>query len=599
MRPVYDGIDSNYPRLVSDRAATYRPTSEYPEVFAPMGSIPEAGETFALWESSYPLMNEFGVAIGESTTSGKEALANQARGYPDPASNGTADGRALFCIAQLMALALERCKDAVCAIRTMGQAAQEHGFYGEEYGSPEAATVIDPTQAWIFEVHGDGANGAVWVAQRVPEGHVAVVSNTMVVKEVLDSPDFLYSDNLHAVAEQHGLWSPAVGRPLNWQLDIGKPIALPRYSSLRTWRVFSRVAPSLGLQPVEDPSDLPFSVPVDAPVALADVFELFGDHYEGTEFDMTQGALAGMNGNPNYELSGAAMKSVEGGGQIPRAISLHRTSYTMIASAKQPFPAVWMGLDAPATSVWVPFYAAALRGDTAGTFSPRYGTPEGPRLQVFDRESAFWAFDFVANWMGLNYRNMSQEMVLPQRAALQRWVLQRALEAEREAAQAPPNGVGSGAAAAPPSVLGRVQTDIQEHVAKEWWKLADELIVRYNDGYYNFNDGKRRGVGKSLPLPQPAWFLKMIGFSQDFYRPTEHWVQPALKEAYVQATDGLSSAALVVPPLATSALASAPASLLLLGLGLALGAFAGQRYERRAAAMFRKKVGEGSYSALP
>ncbi len=101
----------------------------------------------------------------------------------------------------------------------------------------------------------------------------------------------------------------------------------------------------------------------------------------------------------------------------------------------------------------------------------RYGSPTSPKLQAFDRESAFWAFDFVANWMGLNYRNMSLEVVYPKKAELQRWVLEKAAQAEVRAAK--PGGDG------PADVLGQAQTDIQEHVAVTWWALADTLVTRY------------------------------------------------------------------------------------------------------------------------
>ncbi len=29
------------------------------------------------------------------------------------------------------------------------------------------------------------------------------------------------------------------------------------------------------------------------------------------------------------------------------------------------------------------------------------------------------------------------------------------------------------------------QQDVQGHVVQQWWKLADALIVKYNDGFLN------------------------------------------------------------------------------------------------------------------
>ncbi len=207
----------------------------------------QPAESFALWESYYPLMNQWGLALGESTTSGKEVLGNAEAKHLDPKTNDTKEGQALFTISGLMALALEQCRSAVCAIKTMGTYAQEYGFAGEEYASPEGVTVVDPTQAWVFEIHGDGSGkGAIWVAQKVPEGHVAIIPNSAIIKEVNTSrPDeFIWSDNLHEVAQKFGFWNASSGRLLNWQEDLMMPHEMPRYSTLRTWRLFSKLAPS-------------------------------------------------------------------------------------------------------------------------------------------------------------------------------------------------------------------------------------------------------------------------------------------------------------------------------------------------------------------
>jgi dipeptidase len=43
-----------------------------------------------------------------------------------------------------------------------------------------------------------------------------------------------------------------------------------------------------------------------------------------------------------------------------------------------------------------------------------YARPYATGLRTeFSRESAWWAFDFVANWMTINFRNMSLSYVYP------------------------------------------------------------------------------------------------------------------------------------------------------------------------------------------
>ncbi len=54
----------------------------------------------------------------------------------------------------------------------------------------------------------DTGASAVWVAQRVPDNHVAVVANQFVIREVIPGhPDFMYSDSLYDVAKKLGWWN--------------------------------------------------------------------------------------------------------------------------------------------------------------------------------------------------------------------------------------------------------------------------------------------------------------------------------------------------------------------------------------------------------
>ena len=112
MRGVNNDIPHLYPRRVEyGRADVYNPLPGQ-ELKPALGKIPEVSSTNALWESSYPLMNEHGLAFGESTTEAKIILANAQVGHPDPRINGTTNGTALFTISQLIQVALERCATA-------------------------------------------------------------------------------------------------------------------------------------------------------------------------------------------------------------------------------------------------------------------------------------------------------------------------------------------------------------------------------------------------------------------------------------------------------------------------------------------------------
>lgn len=49
---------------------------------------------------------------------------------------------------------------------------------------------------------------AVWVAQRVPDDHIAVVANTFVIRliDFEDHENFMYSSNIKDVALQNKWW---------------------------------------------------------------------------------------------------------------------------------------------------------------------------------------------------------------------------------------------------------------------------------------------------------------------------------------------------------------------------------------------------------
>ena len=517
LRPVYDGAKMSFPRLSdSNRSPIYR--NDTANGKQALGYIPEASETFSLYESSYPLVNEHGVAFGESTTILKPGF---------PTSPPPDAPKPIFSGAALMAVALERCKTARCAIETMGSLAHDHGYYGESPNTGEAITVIDKSEAWLFEIV-PSYQGALWVAQRIPENHVLVVANSLVIDKIDcsgNADDFICAPDLLQRINLLGLDNGRSGKSekdFSWKKTLGKG-DFPLYAKLRLWRVYSQTTRSderfhrLPDETTTAQETYPVSVPVDRKFAIGEIFDLHRDHFENTPYDMTKGVMAGPFGSPNYEL-GLELRSVPG--QVPRAISIMRTSYTQV-STSGPLPKVWFAPDAPASSVFVPFYPAT------GSYSARYGNELGPSLQKFDHSSAFWAFDFVANWMGLNYQNMSAEMVHPLRNELQQWVLDETDKLEVSA--------NAGNAGAISVALGEGQTRIQETVVKRWWQLADDLIVRYNDGFFNFGRYRPNEIG---PLPIPTAWLRLIGFDNSFSRPGEHWMQPAGSDFYNAAQVG-------------------------------------------------------------
>merc|ERR1712238_458664 len=123
-------------------------------------------------------------------------------------------------------------------------------------------------------------------------------------------------------------------------------------------------------------------------------------------YDMTLGVQAGPHGNPNREEGGSGLREIKG--QFARGISIMRTNSAVVVEGKSGDKAkqsiAWFATDQPISSVFVPLIATADRAADSYTKG---------HLETFNRESAFWAFNFVSNWMMLNWESMMSMAVRP------------------------------------------------------------------------------------------------------------------------------------------------------------------------------------------
>ncbi|MGB4337934.1 MAG: C69 family dipeptidase [Bacillota bacterium] len=411
-----------------------------------VGEIPQVAHTYAYWDIAYPFANENQVMMGETTIGGNRELRN---------------GDGMFEIWELQRIGLERATTAREAIKIMGEIAEKYG-YGD---SGECLTVIDGNEAWFFEIYGAGPFeiGAVWAAQRVPDDEIGVSANRARIGEIrTDDPDnFMYSENIFQVAKDFGWWDESQG-PLHFAKVYGWKDSV--YNTRREWRVLDLLAPSLGLDPWA--VDYPFSVKPDKKVSAADLMAIKRDHYEGTEFDLTKGLAAGPFGNPNRYATPARL------GEWERAISMFRCSYVVVMQARGWMPAeiggvIWFGEDAPHSTCYVPFYC--------GQDSVPESFARGSRAVLDD--CAWWAFNYVSNIADLKYSYMIEDIKAlytkfeTEALAMQPAVEQAALDLYK---------VDPDLAMA---FLTNYTNAHAQKVVDAWWKLADDLMVKYQDGY--------------------------------------------------------------------------------------------------------------------
>lgn len=449
------------------------------------GKIPQVPHTCAV----VGLMNEHQLAIGETTFDGREELRN-----PD----------GLLHYWDLMELALQRAKTAREAITVMTDLVAAHGYRS----TGETFSIADTKEAWIMEMIGPGpdGSGAHWVALRIPDGYISCHANKARIGEFpLDDPEnCLYSTDVISFAVEKGYYNPASGEPFRY-CEAYCP-ATPknrRFADTRVWSIFRRAAPSKNYssdyhRAVPGSEPYPLWIQADEKLALADVFALMRDHYEGTPFDMTRGIDAGPYGDPyrwrplTWWPDSADTTGPEYAWERP--ISTQQTGFSFVSQSRGWMPdkiggVFWYGVDDTYTTCYSPLYC----GTTAIPQSFAVG-----KLGAFSWESAWWVFNFVAN-----YANLMYSLIVPDILAVQ-----KDLEGTAIALQPTVDRSALELAKSEPALMTRYLTDYSvsqaEMVVDRWRTLAYSLLTKFNDGYIKNAEGRPMNGG------YPEDWLRMV-----------------------------------------------------------------------------------------
>jgi dipeptidase len=139
--------------------------------------------------------------------------------------------------------------------------------------------------------------GKHWVAQRVPDDEVVIVSNVNLINEIdlKDKKNFLGSKDIIDYAIKRGWYNPKKGKPFNFQDAYNYPSKSKFYKKYgcdsRQWRGQCLVIGKNIKLPVK--GDLPFSVKPSHKLCVEDIRNILSDHLEGTEFDKSNGYKSG------------------------------------------------------------------------------------------------------------------------------------------------------------------------------------------------------------------------------------------------------------------------------------------------------------------
>jgi len=421
------------------------------------GKIPQVEVTYKYLNAAYPIMNEYQLAIGETTTGGKRELRSQA---------GTIDAPELY------RLVLERAKTAREAIKVADQLTRQHGY--NDWG--ECFTFADPSEVWHFEILGPGAGkiGAVWAAVRLPDDEIGVSANAHRIRQidVEDREHYMASENVFSLAREKGWWDPKSGKPFEFCYAYADRTSL--YSRRREWRVLSLLAPSLKLDP--NAENYPLSVKPDKKVTVQDLLAIFRDTYDGTPFDMTRYMTA-------VNDKGAAVKSPIANPFMSNELKdlLHITRERMIASQTAtylqitqsrswlPNPIgglVWLGYDNPTTTPHMPFYIGMTQMPASFMIDGR---------GKFSRDCAWWAFRMASKLAYIRYQVMKEDTKKVWQP-IEQTAFERQKEIEQEALR-----LYKVDPAQAEAFLTKYCQEIANKAVEAYWKLDDDFWSKYNN----------------------------------------------------------------------------------------------------------------------
>lgn len=453
------------------------------------------------------LMNERQVTIVETTFDGRLELQNR-------------DG--LLDYFSLMRLALQRSASAREAIVCMAGLMEQYGYNS----TGESITVCDANEAWIMEVvgKGEGRNGAVWVALRVPDDCICAHANLSRIrqfpheaKRLRESKSIsskhlqyaygtqvecMYAWDVVSFAREKGYYEGS-DEEFSFR-DAYCPIDFEnvRYADARVWSFFRHHRQDMDQYlPYIDGEfakcdHLPLWVKPDAPLSMRDVQRDMRDHFEGTPLDMTTDVTAGPWGMPIRPLP-MHSRTTDGVDIFrERPISTQQSGFTMTCQMRSWLPddvggVTWFNCDDADMVAYVPLYCCITQ------VPDPFRQENNPRNE-FSTESAFWMNNWVANMIYPRYAMMIGDLRTAQRE-LEDYYFTDQDSVLAEVATLTPDDRRD--------YLNRKSKDYADRMMKRWDKLAKYIIVKYNDQVVRKTDEK----GDFL-----RWGYETPGYSQQF-----------------------------------------------------------------------------------
>jgi dipeptidase len=469
-----------YGELYHWRAATY-PEGSMLDIYEwdtgkYLGKIRQARQTYNVVGN----INEFQVAIGETTYGGRKELESQSGAIMDYGS--------------LIYIALQRSKSAREAIKIIAELMEEYGYYS----SGESFSIADKDEVWIMELigKGEGEKGAVWVALRIPDGFVSAHANQARIttfplangKNSITSKDMnkifnkevdcIYAHDVITFARNKE-WFKGNDKEFSFS-DTYAPVDFggARFCEMRVWAFFRQI--NSGMEQYADyaagrnlKNRMPLWIKPERKLSAHDLMNFMRDYLQGTEFDMSKDIGAGPYGCP-YRWRPLTFK-VDGVTYVnERATVTQQTGFSFISQSRAWLPdpvggILWFGVDDAGSCVYAPMYCSMTR--IPETFEVGNGA-----MMEFSWNSAFWIFNLVSNFAYTRY-NVIHPDIHDKQQSLEKRYISMVSGIDKAAAELyktdPKQAV---------ELLTDFSVNTGNALVAEWKKFFEYLFLKYMDG---------------------------------------------------------------------------------------------------------------------
>lgn len=468
-----------------------------------LGRIPQVAHTYSVVGN----INEFQVAIGETTYGGREELAKQSGAIMDYGS--------------LIYVALQRAKTAREAIEVIADLMEKYGYAS----SGESFSISDPNEVWIMEIigKGDGEKGAVWVAQRIPDGYISGHANQARITTfpMNDPENCLFAKDVISFAREKG-WFEGKNKDFSFS-DVYAPVDFSgaRFSDARVFAGFNKVFSGMkqyeeyALGNVQHGGEnnfpvnrMPLWVKPDKKLTVQDVMGMMRDHYQGTALDMTKDVGAGPFKLP-YRWRPLTFKVGEENYVNERAISTQQTGFSFVAQSRSWLPnpiggILWFGVDDAYSTVYTPMYCGINR-------IPECFREGNGDMLTYSETAAFWVFNLVSNFAYLRY-----DAMIPDVQKVQKNLEDKFVAYTPSVDLAAQNLWNAGKNNEAIAFLTDYSVNQANGMTQEWKKLSQYLLVKFIDGNIKKEkDGAfertETGIAPAPLQPgYPDWWKKVI-----------------------------------------------------------------------------------------